>query len=828
MTFGTTVSDSSNHKRRPWWHDWLAWVLLGSVGFNLLCLINLATDVGRPYPGFLTYHNFIIGRLDIVRNTPAWWWRADESPRITDILKSVNGVPFDGLTTPLNEGPIYESAWQTGERQVAIVVERDGRLHELQTPLQPFSWADYWDFTFAPAVLAAGLSLLAFILYRAAGHARTQRLPILILVSMSILPLANHPSLFQHDQFLDRVLSNHNHVTSLATALVGVMLVHFATLFPYPLRRAHTGPWRWVVGGLYTLALLTPLLFFASRFVIATQGITLIARRLDEAAFKLMLGLLGLGAFVLAARVLLVALGRHSSQRHRREAQLFLVGLIGMLPVIWLVVHPLFGSAEEVLILSILADSRFFALALAFAFAAVSLRYHTFRGAERWLLFTLLFTVSGYLANAGAALLFASNPQAARLSSIPPTAILFVLLFTVGLLWSWQTSWRGWLGRVLNWEQVNYRAVQAFSQHVLTAPADDLSRLTETITAALKEVLGVTWAAVWQPQVGELQPTTAAGAIATQSMTSIITPERLPPSPIRLDHATPVWLLGLPPGAVVALPLVTADELLGLIVLGRREDTTVFDDRDLEILALVAQQATIFLKNGQQSAELRRRDQDMVNIQKETQQKIAQDLHDYVLPLMSRLQLQLLTGSRLLSDSPERAAQEIEGSIDDVRQSAALIRRLQKQLVLPPLEYSLAAYLHELVQRFRQDTGIIVDCSLPDDVDQRLTEPEIREVIYAVWRQALDNIRHHAGASHVSASMAISSGNITFSIGDNGRGCSADQRQQAIVAGRFGLRSMRMRLEAVGGHFTFTSQPAQGTTVRGVIPLTSVERSVPS
>ena len=144
--------------------------------------------------------------------------------------------------------------------------------------------------------------------------------------------------------------------------------------------------------------------------------------------------------------------------------------------------------------------------------------------------------------------------------------------------------------------------------------------------------------------------TAAVGAISTQSMAPVISPNRLPPPPVRLDDTSPAWLQDLPPGAVVALPLSTADELLGLIVLGQREDTTVFDDRDLEILALIAQQATIFLKNGQQSADLRRHDQDMVNIQKETQQKIAQDLHDHVLPLMSRLQLKLLTGSRLLPE----------------------------------------------------------------------------------------------------------------------------------------------------------------------------------
>jgi signal transduction histidine kinase len=57
-----------------------------------------------------------------------------------------------------------------------------------------------------------------------------------------------------------------------------------------------------------------------------------------------------------------------------------------------------------------------------------------------------------------------------------------------------------------------------------------------------------------------------------------------------------------------------------------------------------------------------------------------------------------------------------------------------------------------------------------------------------------------------------------FEVADNGRGSSEADRRQSETGGSFGLQSMRVRLEAVGGEFAFNSADGRGTVVSGWVP----------
>ncbi|MFL7837834.1 MAG: hypothetical protein ACK2T4_10555, partial [Candidatus Promineifilaceae bacterium] len=50
-----------------------------------------------------------------------------------------------------------------------------------------------------------------------------------------------------------------------------------------------------------------------------------------------------------------------------------------------------------------------------------------------------------------------------------------------------------------------------------------------------------------------------------------------------------------------------------------------------------------------------------------------------------------------------------------------------------------------------------------------------------------------------------------------------EQRQESLKNGHFGLRSMEIRLQSVGGQFAFQSVPGQGSCVLGQIPLTNTD-----
>lgn len=800
------------HKRR----DWLAWLLAGILLYGTICLLSLATDIGRPFPGFFTYFNLTLGRLEIVRNTPAWWWGlTDAEPSITDILVQVEDTPFSNLTTLIDERIVYQKARDAGQKTVAVIVQRDGKQLTLHVPLVLFSWRQYFDFVFAPIVISATLWVLAWLLYRASATDPTQRVVVALLSLMAIQPIGSHPSLFHYDQPLDRILAVGNITTTIGGLAMGVVFYQFALRFPYPLTNRLTKAGTWLLGA---LALSGIFIFIADRAMVYTVGFTPITRRLDQVYFILLIGLILLGVLAVIVRMTVDSFFPRKQRRHQREARILLLALLFMLPTVWLIGHYLGGSGQSLSSLRLLADSRFFPLVLPLAFAAISLRYHTFSGAQNWFFLALLLAGSGFLANLGTALLFWNRLSLIRATIIPPTPILFLLLCALGLVWGWQASWRGWLGRVFQWERVSYHVVQQVGQQLLNLHHQEIE-LTKALAITLEKALQVERTAVWVCEAGQFTLAAQAGYWPVPAPVTLSLPSSIVTQPLRDESIARLWpgLFRTPTTAVV--PLTYADNLLGLIAIGPRWDTTVFDDRDLEIFALLGQQAALFLQNNRQSARLRETDQQLLVTLTHAHQKTAQDLHDHLLPTLSQLQLRLLAAANLINKQPDLALQTITDSQQDLAASTVLVRRIQQGLVVRPLEYGLRPYLMDMAQKFSQETGISIQQTLPADLDTKLQNLLFREVLYAIWQQALDNVQRHAQATQVIISLTLAENQVTFSICDNGQGSSITERQQALQNGRFGLRSMKIRLETIGGQLEVKSEPGRGCCLLGKFPL---------
>ncbi|NHZ72503.1 MAG: hypothetical protein GWP17_05415, partial [Aquificales bacterium] len=149
-------------RTKRWYRDWLGWVIVGSIVYSVLCLISLASDVGRPFPGFITFYNAPLNRIEIIYNVPGWWWFRDESlPNITDKIISVEGISFTNLTSPIYEQDIYEKLQSNGEKSVSIQIQRHDEILSLETPLQIFSWRHYVELALGPFIMSGSLILLA-------------------------------------------------------------------------------------------------------------------------------------------------------------------------------------------------------------------------------------------------------------------------------------------------------------------------------------------------------------------------------------------------------------------------------------------------------------------------------------------------------------------------------------------------------------------------------------------------------------------------------------------------------------------------------------------
>ena len=221
----------------------------------------------------------------------------------------------------------------------------------------------------------------------------------------------------------------------------------------------------------------------------------------------------------------------------------------------------------------------------------------------------------------------------------------------------------------------------------------------------------------------------------------------------------------------------------------------------LEILKRTIEQRRALLSRLEQAQEQERR-------------RIAADIHDDSIQVMSAVDMRLQMLERQL-DSPEAAAAIAEIK-DTVQLAVDRLRHLLFELRPPVLDREgLAPALEIYLDRMGSETGIEVQL-----VDETSTEspPELRAIAFRIAQEALSNIRKHANASRVDVTLSGSQTGLSVRITDDGDGFDRS-RAEVAEPGHLGLSTMRERAELAGGSFVIESTPGSGTTVEFRLPF---------
>lgn len=217
----------------------------------------------------------------------------------------------------------------------------------------------------------------------------------------------------------------------------------------------------------------------------------------------------------------------------------------------------------------------------------------------------------------------------------------------------------------------------------------------------------------------------------------------------------------------------------------------------------------------QRLAELQRTDQyrrtlmaRLVKAQEEERGRIAIEVHDDPLQRMAAADWRLEMLRRNLTD-PEQLK-----TVDKLRATVKLtiegLRHLLFELRPPGLDRpgGLSATLRESVQRLAEDVGVSVT------FEERLSEEpsvETAVICYRITREALANIRKHAGAGRVDVLIESRDDGVLVQVRDDGVGFSPTEVR--AVPGHLGLFAMQERAELAGGWWRVDSAPGEGTTV---------------
>ena len=201
--------------------------------------------------------------------------------------------------------------------------------------------------------------------------------------------------------------------------------------------------------------------------------------------------------------------------------------------------------------------------------------------------------------------------------------------------------------------------------------------------------------------------------------------------------------------------------------------------------------------------------------------RIARDLHDGILQTLLSIEIQLdVLRRRASATTPEHASSALANLQQTVKNEAAELR--QTVTDLRPLRVQsadLVDLMRGFAERYRNESTIALDL-LVDSTQLRAPDRVCRE-IFQIYREALNNIKKHAKASHVVVKLSQDDSRLVLVVDDNGEGFSFAGRFTAdeLDRLRLGPISIKERSRTVGGVLTVESNPGHGARLTIEVPL---------
>jgi signal transduction histidine kinase len=261
-----------------------------------------------------------------------------------------------------------------------------------------------------------------------------------------------------------------------------------------------------------------------------------------------------------------------------------------------------------------------------------------------------------------------------------------------------------------------------------------------------------------------------------------------------------------PTDGIVA-PVRHQGELLGALTVRKTpaEPATPAEER---LVADLAAQAGLVLRNAALIADLRASRQRLVAAQDEERKRIERNLHDGAQQQLIALAVKARLAQQLAERDAGKSAsllgtiqRDAEAALDDLRDLA--------RGIYPPLlaDRGLGAALE--AQARKAPILVTVDVA----ADARYPQA-IEAAVYFCCLEALNNIAKYANASRAIVRIARDDGQLRFEVADDGKGFDVGSTTHGT-----GLQGMADRLDALGGRFEVISAPGTGTTISGTLTL---------
>lgn len=253
--------------------------------------------------------------------------------------------------------------------------------------------------------------------------------------------------------------------------------------------------------------------------------------------------------------------------------------------------------------------------------------------------------------------------------------------------------------------------------------------------------------------------------------------------------------------ALLALPLHVNGGIIGVLDVVNKAGG--FTDEDVRVMSVFANQAAMAIEHARLQEQAER-----VAVLEE-RQRLARELHDSVTQSLYSVTLYANAAALALAAGKEAVVADYLTELQETAQEGMRdMRLLIFQLHPPVLEAEgLVAALQARLAAVEDRAGLQTQFRVEGE---RRLPIAIEEDLYWIAQEALNNVRKHAEATHVSVHLHFTAESVRLDVVDDGVGFDI-KAVHSEGRGGGGLRSIAERTARLSGRHTYESRPNEGT-----------------
>lgn len=192
--------------------------------------------------------------------------------------------------------------------------------------------------------------------------------------------------------------------------------------------------------------------------------------------------------------------------------------------------------------------------------------------------------------------------------------------------------------------------------------------------------------------------------------------------------------------------------------------------------------------------------------------RIAQDIHDEVGGKLTKISLAAQLAARIPDLDIKALRVRISQLGNDARIAAASLREVV--FAINPdydLFSEMQAYFRDTAREFWHNTEVDLVFDFPEpEKDNPVVSPDLKRHLLLIFKEAMNNVAKHSGATAVILSLKTTTGNsFLLAVTDNGKGFFPEGNKKATI----GMSGMKKRAESMGANLTVVSRSGVGTKI---------------